>query len=108
MYESPNPLRTMLARNQREVEESMDKANYGEPTVQWVPAAVNAGVTTHPDVWVNGIRYAPADDLKNARWALRSAVNRISPPLTGESAIEKFIMDENSKVELEPIVRTEL
>jgi hypothetical protein len=63
---------------------------------------------THPDVWVNGIRYVPADDLKNARWALRSAVNLISPPLVGASAIEIFIIDENSKVDLEPIVRTEL
>lgn len=61
-----------------------------------------------PVVKIDGVLYVPADDLKNARWALRSAVNLIYPPLTGESAIEKFIMDENSKVDLEPIVRTEL
>lgn len=60
MYESPNPLRTMLARNQREVDQSMDNSQYGEPTVRWVPAAAEVVAVNPPDVWVNGIRYVPA------------------------------------------------
>lgn len=40
------------------------------------------------------------DALRDARWALRAAVNMIDRPLRPDNPIEKFIIDQNAKCDL--------